>query len=349
MILRFTRNFILIAALSILPFLAAHSQDKQAKVAAIGFYNLENLFDTIDDPITDDVEFTPNGPSKWDSKKYTSKLEHMATVIAQIGDEIVKGGPVIVGVSEIENRQVVVDLTNTPPLKGMGYEVAHFDSPDKRGVDVALIYQTKSFKLLDSKPHPLHIAGMPDFFTRDILEVKGLLDGDPITVLVNHWPSRSRGEKESAPLRNAAADLCRSIADSILKINPSAKIVIMGDLNDDPTDESLTKHLKIVTKPENAKTGDLFDPMWQMFKDGAGSLAYQDSWNLFDQIIVSDGLLKNENSGYRFYRARIFNKKFIFEKEGQYKGYPFRTFAGGVYQNGYSDHCPVYIFLVKGM
>lgn len=325
----------------------AAAQQRQVKVACIAFYNLENLFDTIPDPVIDDKEFLPSAPNKWDSKKYNLKLHHMAEAISQIGvDDQIKGGPVLFGVSEIENRGVLEDLIHTPPLDKAGYDIIHYESPDKRGIDVGFVYQPKNFKVLDSKPVPLMIPSKPGWTTRDILVVHGLLDGDEIFVLVNHWPSRSSGEKETVPLRDAAADLCYSTVQSILKEHPKAKIIIMGDLNDDPTDESLMKHLKIKTKIENVSSGELYDPMWQMFKDGIGSLAYRDSWNLFDQIIVSSALTDKTTGGYHFYKARVFNKKFLVQKEGQYAGYPFRTFGGGVFQGGYSDHFPVYILLV---
>ncbi len=324
----------------------ANAQGKQAKVVCVAFYNLENLFDTIDDPNIDDVEFTPQGPGRWDSKKYYTKLSHLAEVISQIGDEYTKNGPVFIGVSEVENRRVVEDLVHTPPLGSMGYDVVHFDSPDKRGIDVALLYQPKLFKVTSSKIHPLKMADT-NFRTRDILQVDGLLDGELVHVLVNHWPSRSGGEIESAPKRDAAADLCLSVVKAIYKDEPNARIIIMGDLNDDPVDESLMKHMKIKTKPENVMAGDLFDPMWQLFRDGVGSLAYQDSWNLFDQIIVSSALMDKKSDGFRYLKARVFNKKFLVQKEGAYAGYPFRTYAGGVYTSGYSDHFPVYLFLVK--
>ncbi len=320
-------------------------QTKQVKVACIAFYNLENLFDTIPGP--NDTEFTPQGPYQWDSKKYNIKIHHMAEAISQIGDEYIKGGPVMFGVSEIENRGVLEDLIHTSPLDKAGYQIVHYESPDKRGIDVGFVYQPKNFKVLDSRPVPLRIASKPGWTTRDILVVHGLLDGEPIYVLVNHWPSRSSGEKESAPLRAAAGDLCRSIVDSIEKIGPDAKIIILGDLNDDPVDESLMKHLKITTKLQNVHAGDLYDPMWQMYKDGLGTLAYRDSWNLFDQIIVSGAFTDKSKGGYQFYKARIFNKKFLVQKDGQYAGYPFRTYAGGVFAGGYSDHFPVYILLVK--
>ena len=325
---------------------AINAQGKKAKIVCVAFYNLENLFDTIDDPNTNDEEFTPKGTSQWDSKRYYTKLSHLAEVISQIGDEYTKNGPVFIGVSEVENRAVVEDLIHTPPLKSMGYEIIHFDSPDRRGIDVALLYQPKLFQVKSTKTHTLRMADT-SFRTRDILQVDGFLDGELVHVLVNHWPSRSGGEKESVPKRDAAADLCLTAVKAIYKDEPDARIIIMGDLNDDPVDESLMKHLMIKTKPENVKSGDLFDPMWQLFRDGVGSLAYRDSWNLFDQIIVSSKLMDKKSGGYWYLKAKVFNKKFLVEKEGPYEGYPFRTYSGGVYTGGYSDHFPVYLFLVR--
>lgn len=323
----------------------SQSQGKPVKAACIAFYNIENLFDTIADP--NDKEFTPDGPNQWNTKRYYNKLKNMAEVISQIGDEYIKGGPVLLGLSELENRQVLEALIKTPPLDKAGYEIVHFESPDKRGIDVGFVFQPKNFKVVDSKAYPLTMESKPGWTTRDILRVSGMLDGELIHILVNHWPSRSGGEKETAPLRNAAADLCYSITQDLLKETPDAKIIIMGDLNDDPVDESLMKHLHTKTKPEEVKRGDLYNPMWKMYKEGIGSLAYKDSWNLFDQIIVSSGVTDKTKGGYSLYKTKVFNKKFLLQKEGQYKGYPFRTFAGGVYMNGYSDHLPVYIILVK--
>ncbi len=325
----------------------AFSQEKKVKLTCIAFYNLENLFDTIDDPNTDDVEYTPKGPTSWDTQRYNTKLARLAEVISQIGDDYAKGGPVILGVSEIENRQVMEDLIRTPPLDKAGYAIVHFDSPDRRGVDVGLIYQPKVFKVTDSRSVRLTLPSDTGWKTRDILVVSGLFAGEPMHVLVNHWPSRSGGQAETVIKRNAAADLCRATAMSILDKHPDDKVIIMGDLNDDPVDESLMKHLKIKTKQQDVKPGDLFDPMWQLYRDGVGSLAYRDSWNLFDQIIVSSALVDKSKGGYQFYKAKIYNRKFLLQKEGAYAGYPFRTFAGGVYLGGYSDHLPAYIFLVK--
>jgi len=325
----------------------AFAQEKKAKVATIGFYNLENLFDTIDDPKINDEEFLPQGPNAWNSARYYHKLHNMASVISQIGTEYAKEGPVIMGLSEVENRSVVEDLVATPPLKAAGYKVVHYDSPDARGIDVALIYQSKFFQVTSSSVHPLKMASDTGFRTRDVLQVDGLLDGELIHVLVNHWPSRSSGEKETAPKRDAAADNCLSVVKKIYEKEPAARIIIMGDLNDDPVDNSLIKHLKAKGKKEGLGNQDLFNPMWQMYRDGIGSLAYRDSWNLFDQIIVSAPLLDKNSGSYAFFKARVFNQRFLVQKEGAYAGYPFRTYAGGVYQGGYSDHFPVYIFLAR--
>jgi len=319
----------------------------RSKIITIGFYNLENLFDTIDDPATDDQEFTPSGSGKWDSERYKVKLEHLAEAISLIGSDSVKGGPVIIGLAEVENKQVVEDLISTAPLRNMGYKVVHYDSPDKRGIDVALIYKASFFKLTGSKAIPLKINGKLDFFTRDILEVSGTLKGQPLVIFVNHWPSRSKGEKESSQLRNAAADLCRSTVDSIQKQQPEAGIIIMGDLNDDPINESLMDHLKTVTQSGNLKKEDLYNPMWMLFKEGIGSLPYKGKWNLFDQIIVSSSLVEKNKKKYSFYKAGVMKSQMLLEQEGQYAGYPFRSYAGSNYLGGYSDHLPAFIYLVR--
>jgi hypothetical protein len=325
----------------------AVSQGKKGNKITIGFYNLENLYDTIDDPATDDQEFTPSGPDKWDSKRYKVKLEHLAEAISLIGSESVTGGPVIVGLAEVENKQVVEDLVSTPPLRKMGYKVIHYDSPDKRGIDVALIYKPAFFKVTGSKAIPLEIKDKPDFFTRDILQVSGTLKGQPLVIFVNHWPSRSKGEKESAPLRNAAADLCRSSVDAVQKQQPAAGIIIMGDFNDDPINESLLDHLKTDTLQKDMEKGDLYNPMWSLFQEGAGSLAYKGKWNLFDQIIISCSLIEKNKKRYCYYKAGVMKNKMLLEQEGQYAGYPYRSYAGSKYLGGYSDHLPAYIYLVK--
>ena len=337
-----------VGILLLLSFRNGFAQEKPAKVVCIAFYNIENLFDTIDSPDTDDKEFLPSATGKWNRERYHTKLQHLAEVINQIGSEETKDGPALAGLAEVENRGVLEELVTTPPLASRNYAFVHYESPDKRGIDVALIYQPKFFKVLESKPVPLLIRDNPDFRTRDVLLVHGLLNGESLYVMVTHWPSRG-GDKVSAPLRAAAADLCRTTADSLRKINPVAKILIMGDLNDDPVDESLMLHLKTATTPDNVADSSFFNPMWQLFKNGEGTLDYKNAWNLFDQIIISGTFIrKKPDKSYRYMTAKIFKKDFLIQQDGQFAGYPLRTFGGKKYLGGYSDHLPVYILLVRG-
>jgi hypothetical protein len=322
-------------------------QETKYKVAIVGFYNLENLFDTINNiELRNSEEFTPEGRNKWTSKRYHEKLNNMAFVISKIAKETSPDGIALLGVSEIENKGVLEDLVKDPQIKDRNYQIVHYDSPDWRGVDVALLYQPKYFKVTNSNSHWLNMADT-SFRTRDQLVVSGLLDGEMVHVIVNHWPSRSGGEKASRPKRNAAADLTRHIVDSLFAIDKNAKILVMGDLNDDPVNPSVKDHLRTKGKTDQLLEGDLFNPMYKMYKDGIGSLAYRDTWNLFDQVIVSQGLLGEDKATFKFYNAKVFNKSFLKQEEGAYAGYPLRTFAGGVYMNGYSDHFPVYVTLIK--
>lgn len=323
------------------------SQEKKFKVACIGFYNVENLFDTIDQPDVFDEEFLPGGANLWNTQKYYTKLDRIGEVMTGMCAEFGAEAPVILGLSEIENRYVLEDLINSPRLKPLNYGIAHFDSPDRRGVDVGLIYQKDHFRVENARSVRLYDSSDTSFLTRDQLVVTGMLDDERVSLIVNHWPSRRGGEKRSAPKRNLAADLTRSIVDSLQKIDPDSKIIIMGDLNDDPNNESLLKHLKTKGKMADLKKGDLYNPMYNMHKEGIGSLAYQDSWNLFDQMIVSQPLTGTDFSSFKLYKSRVFNDKMLIQKEGQYKGYPFRTYVGSNYQGGYSDHFPVYIVLIK--
>ena len=321
--------------------------EKQFQMALVGFYNLENLFDTIDDPNKRDEEFLPDGQNRWNTEKYMTKLANMSEVISQIGRDDDPDGLAVLGISEIENRQVIEDLINTPLLKPMGFKIIHYDSPDKRGVDVGMIYRPKYLEVTNTKSYRLTIPGMDHFYTRDQLVVSGKLLGDDIHFIVNHWPSRRGGEKASRPLRNAAAALSRHIVDSLLALNPQAKIIVMGDLNDQPTNESVLKIMNAKGNKDKLKDGEFYNPMYKLYKQGIGSGAWRDTWSLFDQTLLSQGLLSNDYSTYKYYGVRIFNKSFLKQKEGRYKGYPYRTFAGGTWMGGYSDHFPVYVILIR--
>ena len=338
--------------LSILYLTVSFGQNsKTYKVNTIAFYNLENLFDTENDPITFDDDRTPEGKDHWTKEIYQDKLKNMARVIAEIGADVSGTTPAIIGVCEVENRTVLEDLVNQKPLIKKDYGIIHFNSPDRRGIDVALLYKKKLFTPTSYKAKELLIYDDNDkskrVFTRDQLIVSGILDGDKINLIVNHWPSRRGGEKRSRSKRIKAAKLNRQIIDSLFSEDPYAKIITMGDFNDDPTSPSIKKYLKAQQKKEGLSIKELYNPMEDIAKKGLGSLAYRDNWNLFDQIIISTELTKKEFSSYRFYKAGIYNKTYLVNAHGRYKGYPYRSYADGGYTGGYSDHFPVYIYLIK--
>lgn len=332
--------------------LAILSQEKkQYKVNTIAFYNVENLFDTENDPITYDDDRTPDGKDHWTLDIYKNKLKNMAKVISEIGFDVTKNAPAIIGVAEIENRKVLEDLANEPVLLPKDYGIVHFDSPDRRGIDVALLYQKSLFRPKNTSKHELIIYDNEDptkrIYTRDQLLVSGYLDGDLIHVIVNHWPSRSGGEARSRRKREKAAELNKKIIDSLFSIDPYAKVVTMGDLNDDPDNSSVKKVLGAKAKKEQVKLKELYNPMASMAKKGIGSLAWRDSWNLFDQIIFSKSFLSDDYSSYRYYKCGVFNKNYLANPKGRYKGYPYRSFANGAYTGGYSDHFPVFMYVIK--
>lgn len=327
------------------------AQDTKYKVGAIGFYNLENLFDTLDTPDVRDTEFTPDGSKGYTTEVYRKKLNSLAKVISQVGTEMTPDGLSILGVSEIENRSVLEDLVKENVITDRRYQIVHYDSPDKRGIDVGLLYNPKYFTVEKSRAIPLMIyddAGERKF-TRDVLHVEGLYDGEKLHIFVNHWPSRRGGEKVSAPGRKAAARLNKTVIDSLQANDPMAKIIIMGDLNDNPTNESVTKILDAKKKREATKKTGIYNPYIKLYQNGGGSNAWRDTWSLFDQIMVSGGLINGEaKETWQFYQAKVYNASYLVQKSGRYKGYPLRTFVGDTYQGGYSDHFPSYIYLLKG-
>lgn len=344
----------------------AKAQEKQYKVHTVAFYNFENLFDTINNPNIDE-EWTPTGLQRWTSKKYSQKLENLSKVLMQIGtNDQQKEAPTFIGCSEVENQGVLEDLIKQPNLIKIDYGIVHFDSPDRRGIDVGLLYQKKHFKPTSFINIPLIIyrgnANEKDkkeketdeditevginnrVYTRDILLVTGFLDGEEINIMVNHWPSRSGGEKKSSPFREAAGRLDRKIMDSIYKVNPEAKIICMGDLNDGTYNKSVKEGIGAKLKKSEVKQFGVYNPFEQMYKDGNASLFYRDAGDIFDQIMVSETLIKEDYSSFRYWKAGIYNKSFLIQTTGQYKGYPQRHSANDV---GYSDHFPVYVYLIK--
>ena len=325
-------------------------EKKKFKVQTIAFYNLENLFDTENDPNKFD-EASPIMEMKANREEvYLKKVENMAKVISEIGYEVSKNAPVVIGVSEVENIKVLHDLVNHPYLVKKDYGIVHYDSPDARGIDVALLYQKAIFTPTTTSKHELKIyddISRKRVYTRDQLLVTGKFDGEIIHFIVNHWPSRTGGEARSRPKRVAAAKLNKSIIDSLQSIDPYAKIFTMGDLNDDPTNSSLKDVLKAKNNIDEVELKGIYNPMENMFKKGLGSNAYRDAWSLFDQILITQPLLERDFSSYRFYKAGIFNKHYLTNKRGRYKGYPLRSFADGGFTDGFSDHFPVYVYVIK--
>ena len=331
--------------------LAATSVVAQDKPYMVAFWNFENLFDIYNDPETHDDEFTPEGIKKWNETKYQKKLSNLERVIFDMA-AINKDYPIVFGVSEIENRSVLEDLVSQPKLKGANYRICHFDSPDARGVDVAFLYRADVFKLEGCDNIKLNVPELPNFRTRDLVVMWGTIEGEPFYFLVSHWPSRLGGKEASQFKRDACAKQIREIKDSLLQANPATKVVVMGDFNDDATDASLVKVMGAKGKLKELETGDFFNPYVQMLKAGLGTLAYQDSWNLFDNICVTENLVNGTYGNLRLIKGKkfygnIFTRPYMLQQEGQYKGYPLRTFVTNNFQNGFSDHFPVYIYIGK--
>jgi len=338
---------------SLIIFIFSFGQEKHNyKVAVVAFYNCENFYDTIHNALVKDDEFTPTGEKNYTGKVYMDKVSKIATVLSTIGtDDNLKtiDGPAIIGLAEIENDTVLNDLVHNSKLQKRNYQVVHYDSKDERGVDVALLYNPRYFIVEDSKPLFVTLPGHSKeaHYTRDILWVKGKLDGETVHIYVNHWPSRLGGEEASAPARAAAALVCKHHIDSIALADGEQKVIIMGDLNDDPVSPSVTKVLQAKGDKKDIKPGCIYNPWIDLYKKGFGTLAYQDAWGLFDQIMVTYPWMSKDQDGFFFQQAMIFNREFLRENIGKYKGYPMRTYDGNVYRGGYSDHFPTYIVLLK--
>lgn len=383
----------------ILSITAFAQQGKVKRVAAVGFLNVENLWDTIRsadyiDGTKDKTnpafhrsipldsikfleaekyegqwsdgllvgkkviryqsgseEFTPASGKNYNTKIYKKKLENAAKVIAELGSQYTKTAPAVVGLIEVENRQVIQDLVKEPTLAKYDYGIVHYNSYDYRGIDVALIYQKRRFTLTNSLKKELKVFG-PDGkreYTRDILVVTGLLDNEKVAFFMNHWPSRRGGEAVSLPKRNAAAALLKQQMDSIRSADPATKLFAMGDFNDDPVSASLKNYLKAAASEKDLNDEKPYlNLMYPLYKKGVASLAYQDAPNLFDQIIVSKNLVLDKNpKEYSVYKAEIYAPAYLVNKEGNYKGYPFRSWNGDQFTGGYSDHFPAFVVLQK--
>lgn len=337
---RIQRSFILMF------FWVQFFYSQKATIEAIAFYNVENLFDTIDNPDTYDEEYTPQGSRAWTETHLTQKIDHIAHVIVEIGAQETAKAPLIIGLSEIENRFVLEKLIAHPKMRSYGYKILHFDSKDNRGIDVALLYRASLFTVSAVKTYPLwlnHPKRQVRSPSRDQLVVTGYWGGVQLGITVNHWPSRRGGRNSSEPARIKAAQLQQKILDSLQRTNPDAYLISMGDFNDNPTNQSLRLLSQKSTYIQNFKP--LYNPMLNLYKNGIGSLAYRDRWYLFDQILVSSNWL-NQQGGVLL-KPAVFNPLFLTTPEGKYSGYPYRTRTIGTQLFGYSDHYPVYIIIGK--
>jgi len=314
--------------------------------AVIAFYNLENLYDTLNDVWKNDEDFTPEGLNRWTGERYREKISRLARAISAIGVESCKDGAAVLGMCEVENKSVIEDLVKDPALVKRHYAIVHLEGPDARGVDPSFIYQPQYFEPQKSVTYAVHPSRDTAHKTRDILVISGLLKGEAVCILINHWPSRRGGELRSRGSRNIAAKKARWIADSVMRDDPACRVVIMGDLNDDPVNECVKKHIGTYRNARRPVAGFFYNPMEDMYLKGIGTLAYKDSWNLFDQILLNNVWL-SAAEGWRYESVHIHNKSWLRTDFGNFKGYPFRSYSGGVYTAGYSDHFASYIVVKR--
>jgi hypothetical protein len=327
------------------------AQERKLNAYAIGFYNLENLFDTQHDEGHNDYEYLPDGRNKWTEMKYTHKLRNMSRVLAEMGTDKLPYGCAAIGVSEVENAHCMEDLCNQEPLKARNYQFVHIEGPDQRGVDCALIYNPSQFTIRNTKLVPYIYDKQEDIergrATRGFLVVSGTLAGEHVTIIVNHLPSRGA----DSYYRELGCRQIRVVKDSLQKDDPNVKIFIMGDMNDDPRDKSMSEALGARREMKEVEEGGLYNPFWKIHDSGTGTLQYNNAWNLFDQIIMSRNLLDLEGTkkydSLTFFQPQIFRRDYLFQQDGKYKGGTLRTHAGGVWLDGYSDHLPTLVYLVK--
>jgi endonuclease/exonuclease/phosphatase family metal-dependent hydrolase len=328
--------------LFILTLIVSGSFKKKAEYT-VAFYNVENLFDTINDPLKMDEEYLPHGKYQWNSKRYHLKIRNLAKVIHELGNGT---GPDLLGLCEVENKEVLNNLIGQEGLLKEDYKIIQFNSRDRRGVDVALLYKASVFKPFASRPYSVKTLKNIKWNTRDLLLVSGKINADTVHILVNHWASRMRGQGKTEPKRIILARLGRKIIDSLELCSAKAKIIIMGDFNDEPHDISISKYLNSTDQLPLLK-GQIYNSFISLEKTGKGSVKFQKSWDMFDQIMISGGLLDNASLHYKDYSKGILDTDWLHYKNIKVNG-PFRTYQGVKYLGGYSDHLPVYIKLEAG-
>ena len=319
--------------------------NSKAQQHLIAFYNLENFFDTLNDSMVLDEEFLPTGSRHYNTEIYTQKLNNMISVLNSLGWEQEKRHPVIIGLAEFENQHILIDIIQKLNQQGSRYKYAHLNSHDARGIDVGIIYDSHHFK-----PYEYYLLKHLDspvkfYLNREIFYINGKLDSEFIHLFVCHFPSRRGGANVSNNSRKLAATIVWQKCLKIWKKEKYANIIVMGDMNDNPNDLSMVKGLHSVGEYHKVELQSLFNPFSEIFKQGKGTLAHNDEWALFDQILVSGNFMNQKKSGWHWIKANIFKDDFMIEKYGRYKGYPKRTWNNIFFQNGFSDHFPTYIKL----
>lgn len=326
------------------------AKSKKENIYGIGFYNLENLFDTCHDEGKNDYEFLANGSFRWDGEKYRCKLQNMSRVLSEMGTDKLPGiGCAAIGVAEVENAKCLTDLCNQPALKARNIQFVHIEGPDQRGIDCALLYNPSLFKVRNVKLVP-YIYTRPEDSgraTRGFLVVSGTMAKEHVTIIVNHLPSRGA----ASYAREDGGSQLRVVKDSLQRDDPQVKLFIMGDMNDDPQDLSMSKCLGAKREISEVEEGGLWNPWWNMLASGNGTLQFQGAWNLFDQIILSSNLLNktgsNDFSTLKLIDYQIFRKDYLIQQDGEFRGNTLRTSAGGKWLNGFSDHLPTLVYLMK--
>jgi endonuclease/exonuclease/phosphatase family metal-dependent hydrolase len=338
------KNLILICTLCVF-VLPLFSETSEKQLFRVMCYNVENYFDCVDDSLTNDEEYLPGNMRGWNYHRYVQKQANIARVIVAVGGWT---PPALVGLCEVESRKALIDLTRYATLRSLKYDFVHYESPDARGVDVALLYQAEMFRLINSMPVRIKFPESPGSKTRDILFVQGQVpSGDTLSVYVCHFPSRLGGELESAHKRNFVAARLKQHVDSMMKIDCHANILIMGDFNDYPDNESMEKVLQASYPLTPFQPLSLYNLMFPLHKEGIGTHKHSGDWGALDQIIVSANLLKNKTGLFTLSGgAHIFDADFLSEDDVKFLGkQPYRTYVGMRYNGGFSDHYPVYLDL----
>lgn len=339
--------------ITLLTLMTCMGVSAQVKVYGVGFYNLENLFDYEHDEGKNDYQYLPDGSYKWNEFKYAHKLHNMATVLSELGTDMLPNiGCAVIGVSEVENARCLTDLCAQPELAARGYQFCHIEGPDRRGVDCALLYNPALFTVRNVKlvPYIYELEKDSARATRGFLTVSGTLADEHVTIIVAHLPSRFSGSY----YRELGGKQMRAVKDSVLRDDPNCKIFVMGDMNDDPNNKSMYDALGAKENIDKIGPDEMYNPFYDtLIKKKTGTLQYDGKWNLFDQIVMTPNLLNKKGSKdystLKFFKNEVFRRDYLFQKEGKYKGGTKRTTAGGVWLDGYSDHLPVCVYLAKNV